>query len=362
MIENVISIAKYKPILANSRILCACIVLKNTIAGAFSFPKHWRKTTMKTLTATNQRVQFYLNFTTKKPTTSAKCKRLLALKTTLEEKNIMLDEMFPYKQLAVVDRIIYLTGGAGIAKVGADKLAEKCGVSKKTVTNAVKGLKETDEFIVARLIKTKGGAGKYIFVDKKHENFREIMNEVFLLSCKKIAQLNTEQFTEQDNTESIDALSLEDENKDSNINIFSLKQEKNIYISSNNTLDAIKESIEEEHQHSREYVQEYSSNPLQIKFYDLLDSLEYPKPINDVKHILALRVGSDCDMKRFIKAKNIIHSMAMRISVGYVFENVTASFTTALKKSELYNVVQEQHKPTYPKRSVAFYNWLIERE
>jgi hypothetical protein len=54
--------------------------------------------------------------------------------------------------------------------------------------------------------------------------------------------------------------------------------------------------------------------------------------------------------------------MAMRISVGYVFENVTASFTTALKKSELYNVVQEQVKPTYPKRSVAFYNWLIERE
>jgi hypothetical protein len=315
---------------------------------------------MKTLTATNQRVQFYLNFTKEKPTTSAKCKRLSALKTALEEKNIMLDEIFPYKQLAVVDRIIYLTSGAGIAKVGADKLAEKCGVSTKTVTNAVKALKETGEFIVARLIKTRGGAGKYIFVDKKHENFGEIMNQVFLLSDKKIAQLNTEQFTEQKNDESVETLAIEDGNFDSNINNFSIKQEKDIYIST--TLEAIKEVIEEEQKPNREYVQEYTSNPFQIKFYDLLERLEYPKSIDNVKHILALRVGSDCDMKRFVKAKNIVHSMAMRISDGYVFENVTATFTAALKKSEFYNVVQEQAKLTYPKRSVAFYNWLIERE
>lgn len=315
---------------------------------------------MGTLTATNQRVQFYLNFTTDKPNTEAKCKRLKALKASLEECNIMLDEAFSLKQLAVVDRIIYLTSGAGIAKVGADKLAEKCNVSKRTVTNAVKALKETGEYIVARLIKTKGGAGKYIFVDKKHKNFREIMREVFLLSDYKFAQLNAKQFAEQKNSKTLEAVSLEDEKISSNYNNFFTKQEKEIFKS--NSANAIKEAIEEESIPSREYVEEYASNPLQIAFYDILNKIGYPKPIDEVKHILALRIGSDCDMKRFVKAKNIVLSMAIRISEGYGFDNVTAAFTAALKKSESYNTVQALAKPTYLKRPVQFYNWLKERE
>lgn len=315
---------------------------------------------MKTLTATNQRVQFYLNFTTEKPSTSVKCKRLNELKSILEERNVMLDEMFSHKQLAVVDRIIYLTSGAGIAKVGANKLAEKCEVSPRTVMSAVKALKETGEFIVARLIKTKGGAGKYIFVDKKHENFREIMREVFLLSDYKIAQLTAEQFAEQKISESLEAVSLDDINKTSNINIFSTKQENNNYIS--DIAHAIKVVIEEETKPSRKYVEKYASNSFQIDFYDLLDGLTYPKPIDTVKHVLALRIGSDCDLKRFIKAKNIIHSISMRILDGYEFDNIPAAFTAALTKSESYEVPSVKTKPTYPKRSVEFYNWLNERE
>lgn len=320
----------------------------------------WRKTTMATLTATNQRVQFYLNFTTEKPSTEAKYKRLKALKASLEERNIMIDEMLPSKQLAVVDRIIYLTSGTGIAKVGADKLAEKCDVSIRTVTNAVKALKETGEYIVARLIKTRGGAGKYIFVDKKHENFRDIMREVFLLSDYKFAQLNAEQFAEQKNDKPVEAVSIEDEKSSSNFNIFFTKQEKDMYISG--TANAIKEAIEEETTPSREYVEEYATNPLQITFYDVLDQIGYPKPIDEVKHILALRIGSDCDMKKFVKAKDIVHSIAIRISEGYRFNNVTATFTTALEKSKSYNVIMAQAKPTYPERQVKFYNWLEERE
>jgi predicted transcriptional regulator len=315
---------------------------------------------MTTLTATNQRVQFYLNFTKDKPNTKTKCNRLKALKASLEERNIMLDEAFSLKQLAVVDRIIYLTSGAGIAKVGADKLAEKCNVSTRTVTNAVKALKETGEYIVARLIKTKGGVGKYIFVDKKHENFREIMREVFLLSDYKFAQLNAEQFAEQKNPKTLEAVSLEDEKMNSNYNNFFIKQEKEIYI--DDSTNAIKEAIEEETLPSREYVVEYASNSLQIAFYDILNKISYPKPIDEVKHILALRIGSDCDMKRFVKAKNIVLSMAIRISEGYCFDNITATFTAALKKAESYNVVKALAKPTYLRRSVQFYNWLNERE
>lgn len=322
--------------------------------------KYWRKTTMKILTASNQRVQFYLNYTTEKPSTSATRKRLEVLKTILEERNIMLDEMFTHKQLAVVDRIIYLTSGAGIAKVGAEKLAEKCEVSKRTVTSAVRALKETGEFIVGRLIKTKGGVGKYIFVDKKHPNFREIMREVFSFSDYKFAQLTAEQIAEQEITKSVEVVSPNEENKSPNINIYSIKQEKNKYI--NATAHAIKASIEKEATPSREYVEEYASNSLQIQFYDFLNGLAYPKPIDAVKHILALRIGSDCDIKRFIKAKNIVHSISMRILNGYKFENIPAAFTAALIKAETYEVPPIKENPTYSKRSVSFYNWLTERE
>lgn len=69
--------------------------------------------------------------------------------------------------------------------------------------SAVKALKQTGEFIVARLIKTQGGAGKYIFIDKKHADFKEIMSEVFSLSDYQIAELNAEQFAEQKKTESL---------------------------------------------------------------------------------------------------------------------------------------------------------------
>ena len=315
---------------------------------------------MTTLTATNQRVQFYLNYTTEQPSTSAKRNRLDALKSTLEEKDIMLDELFPYKQLAVVDRIIYLTSGAGIAKVGAEKLAEKCEVSIRTVTNAVRALKETGEFIVGRLIKTQGGAGKYIFVDKKHANCYEIMREVFSYSDYKFAELISDKNAEQEIIESVETVSLNDEKQSPNINIFSIKQEKEKYV--NNIADAIKDASEEETTPSREYVEKYASNSLQIEFYDLLDGLAYPKPIDDVKHVLALRIGSDCDMKHFIKAKNLVHSISMRILEGYKFTNIPAAFSAALTKSESYEVPPVKAKPKYPERPVAFYNWLNERE
>lgn len=318
---------------------------------------------MKTLTATNQRVQFYLTYTTERPSTLAKRSRLKTLRSSLEERNVMLDELFPRKQLAVLDRILYITSGAGIAKVGADNLALKCDVSIRTVTNAVRALKQTGEFIIARLIKSQGGAGKYIIVDKKHVNFREIMREVFCISDYKIAQLNAEQFAEQKSNESFEAVSLEDEKQSSNYNIsYISKQVKDKYISG--VANAIKEEIEKKPTPSREYVIEYASNPFQIDFYDVLNSMPYQKVIKSVQHILALRIGSDCDAIRFRKAKDIVHSIAMQLADGYVFENIVATFSAALEKAVQYDVVApvpiDKRPIETPK--VPFYDWLRERE
>lgn len=309
--------------------------------------------TLKTLTATNQRVQFYLTYTTEKPNTAAKRTRLAALTKSLQEQGIMFDEIFPSKQLSVLDQILYITSGAGIAKVGADKLAEKCGVSKTTVYNAVRALKETGEFVVARLIKTSGGAGKYIFIDKRHFNFKEIMREVFTLSDAKICEL----FVGQKNEETVGAVSVDEENKGSNFININLKQEKDNYISD---IENIKRSIETEVSiPTREYVEQYASNPFQIAFYDLLSEIPYDSSILRLKHVLALRIGSDADIKRFNTAKNIIQSIAIRISDGYEFENIVAAFTAALKNAVNYEkIIKVESKPKNRVSRVTFYNWL----
>lgn len=307
---------------------------------------------MTTLTATNQRVQFYLTYSTDKPTTTAKYKRLASFKESLLDKGVMIDEVFPAKQFEVLDRILYLTSGSGIAKVGADKLAEKCEVSTSTVYNAVRALKETGQFVVARLIKRRGGAGKYIFIDKQHANFSDIMREVFALSDAKIK----EQFKEQDSPKSLAPVSVEDNNWSSNLYI-SLKQEKESYISDK---EIIKEAIEEEKtEQPREYVEQYASNPLQITFYDVLSVMPYDNAIQSVKHVLALRIGSDCDIKRFTMAKKVVHSIAMRINEGYEFDNIVATFSAALKNAINYKetIVQASKKTTIP-----FYDWLKERD
>ena len=307
---------------------------------------------MKTLTATNQRVQFYMMYTTDKPTTKAKYKRLTTFKESLEHNGKMLDEVFPAKQLEVLDRILYLTSGSGIAKVGADKLAEKCEVSTSTVYNAVRALKETGQFVVARLIKRRGGAGKYIFIDKQHANFTEIMKEVFALSDAKIK----EQFKEQDLTKALAPVSVEDDNRSSNLYI-SLQQEKKSYISDN---EMIKQSIEKEKpEQPREYVEQYGSNPLQVAFYDVLSVMPYDNAIQSVKHVLALRIGSDCDVKRFTMAKKVVHSIAMRINDGYKFDNIAATFSAALKNAINYKetIIQTSNKAPVP-----FYDWLKERD
>lgn len=317
---------------------------------------------MKKLTATNQRVQFYLTYTTEKPTTIATRKRMSAFRKSLESRGDMLDELFPAKQRDVLDRILYLTSGAGITKVGAEMLAIKCGVSPRTVTAAVRTLKATGEFIVGSLIKRQGGAGKYIFVDRKHVNFREIMREVFSLSDYKFAQLISEQIAEQKNDEPVEPVSVKGEKQSSNYDIsFKSKQEKDNYIS---IVESLRQSVEEEQtEPTREYVVQYATNNRQIAFYDLLSDFPIHESIKQVRHVLALRIGSDCDDIRYVLAKDAILSIANRINDGYKFDNVVATFTGALTNAVNYKkVIAQEGKPARKTKAVPFYNWLVERE
>ena len=263
----------------------------------------------------------------------------------------------------VIDEIIYLSSGAGICKIGAVALAERCGVSVDTVYKAVKGLKKTGEFTVARL--ADGHAGKYIFVDNEHPNFARIMKEVFHQEVEAIEmpQKTAEQGHEQGHEQGLEngseptAPSVSDEKSEPicfNSFISSLKQVNNNYNNAHaceainelesNELKAIQDEIETESKanNTREYVQQYATNDMQLAFYDHIMLFEglYPSQVTENAALLALRLGSNCSKERYARAKELIHSIAMQIVEGTeYFENVVATFTGALNKAENYRSV-----------------------
>ena len=334
---------------------------------------------MKTLTATNQRIQWFLTYSTDRPTTSKKYKRLAALTQSLEEKNIMLDELFPNKQMDVLDHILYITASTGISKVGADKLAEKCGVSVSTVYNTVKALKSTNEFIVGRLIKTKGGAGKYIFVDTKHCDFSQIMKEVFSLSNDKINQLIQGQFKGQKSDESVDTSSVEGENRSSNLNIFSQTcSSNNIYKGNQSDTEAIKEAIDQEPalnlDEQRQQLTDYATNEYQLLLFDFLrDIPRLDNLITDNLYKLALSVGSDATTRHFHIAKDVIFELNMQLlsrqtivktSIRALFDTLYHERLKSLKSNceALHDAAEVFADTADISRQDVFYNWLEVRE
>ena len=331
--------------------------------------------TMPLLTATNERVQFTISFSGLQTNKKIKTKRLEVLKESLQDNTqLFFDEVFPRKQATVLDTILYYLSGSGIAKTGRDSLANKCDCSIRTVSSVVEKIREMP-FLHILVGKLKG-TNKYVFVDLLHQNAKEILREVFDLSDKEIAYRYAHHFAHPQNAETLEAVSLEGQNespncltdlsKQTNQNIISLNKE---YLYSRE-LEAIKKEIENNAQNNREYVVKYASNPFQIAFYDFLNGFPLPNSMEEVKSVLALRVGSNATAKTYSKATNLIMTMTKRIKEeGYQFENVVAAFTRGLEKAMKY-VIPERKKPQgynwleeqeQPKKG-HFYNWLEERE
>lgn len=319
---------------------------------------------MKTLTAYNEDVQKFVA----PPNKKYKESRLATLLETIYDAAVQsVRKLFTPAIKRVVDEIIYLSSGSGICKIGAEALGERCGYSTELVYKAVSALKKTGGFTVARL--ADGHAGKYIFVDNAHDNFELIMREVFYLPMSEIESPNncqeTSHGTELDTSlENCSEPTAPSDSSDfigpiyfsSNIS-FSLKQVSNNYNNNAPTCMATKELESEElkalqdeiesasvENNSREYLEQYATNDMQLKFYDLITLFDglYPAQIIDNACTLALRLGSDCTKERYARAKDLIHSIAMQIANGEThFENVVATFTGALQKGENYRSVPQ---------------------
>ncbi len=322
---------------------------------------------MITFTANNQRIQFFINCSTKytaKEIKKAKYQRLKKLEEDLFQQNIFMSELFPSKQFLILEQIIYwINKNNGLCKFGTDKLIQSIqdnidvSVSVRTVRNAIKALKLTNQFIVTRLQSNRCNNGKYVIVDMEHENFKEILKEVFLLSDDKIAHQFAHQKTEKNSDEALVQQQSIDENKSSNLNIFFKTSNTN-----NNIYKAIQQDIEEDvlKNNNREYVAKFATNTYQLKFYDLVDMMPFPEQIMENKAVLALRIGSDATSKTFVKAKGLIVHMALRINEGYTYDNVVAAFTKGLYNAMQYQSIKQPviKSAEVPVPVVSHYNWL----
>ncbi|MCS02991.1 hypothetical protein ARL65_14425, partial [Listeria monocytogenes] len=79
---------------------------------------------MPTYTTTNDKVQYYLTYSSKRASKHRKIQRMNSISKSLETIGVYLDELFQRKSIRVLDEIAYLTTICGVIKIGAEKLAE----------------------------------------------------------------------------------------------------------------------------------------------------------------------------------------------------------------------------------------------
>ena len=330
------------------------------------------------LTAYNLDVQRYMQGV--KLNSKQKDIILNSIKQSVIESGKSFYELFPNKQYLVLEKITYLLSGCGLWKIGADKLAEDLGVSKTTVYNAVKAIKQTGKILVGRL--ADDGAGKYIFVLKDHENFKEILKEVFFIDELPVEEEQVEksnktdafeglseglsegQFVGLQNHESLEGVSLESENSHSNninsFKSFNSKQEKNI----------IKDSIESElieatkKQKESEHLNTYYTNEFQFELYHAIKKHTYHEQIKNNASILGLRVGSNADKAAFLLAIKAIWKIDRFLRTGGTVDTTVPALFTKLYTDLIKEYSSKPSKSATasvgPIKAVPLWNWLEE--
>lgn len=172
---------------------------------------------MKTLTVYHEQLKKYINGS---KSTKLKKERLEKLKANMQKNNMIFEKEFPRTgKLKVLDSILYLLSVNGVCNVGGAFLALKSAVSIRTVREAVKAMKATNEFVFARL--ANGNAGKYVILDKTHENYAKIMQNEFKIFSPmeyQYAPLLALPFAPLQNAESVEPVSLNEEKADHHYN------------------------------------------------------------------------------------------------------------------------------------------------
>lgn len=329
--------------------LSECMVLPLEIRGTCK---------MKKLTAYNQDVQVYIQGF--KSLKILKESIIESIKESVIQTGKSFEKLFPAKtkRKLVMDEIVYYLSGAGICKVSAETLAKNTGASIRTVSDAVKRLKETGEIIVGGLA---DGKNKYVFVYKKHPNFKEILDKIFNINAEQIAEQVAEQIAEHKNAEAIDNQGIQGEKLTSN-NTNSINSFKKDFKQDFNN---IKQSIEYELMESKndaeeqERVYTYYVNEFQFKVYHSIKAGDYHKQIKDISSVIGLRVGSNCNKKGYIFSLQALTKIDKYLKNGYEVDSIPALFSAKYKEYLEKDMHQQECTDTSKKRNIIpLYNWL----
>ena len=322
---------------------------------------------MTVLTAYNEKVQEY----NEAPNKVYKNERLASVIDAVKSAGHVFERMFTFAKKQVLDRIIYLLSGSGICKVAGDVLAQKCGVSIRTVRATIAAIKKTGQFEVGRLANER--AGKYIFVDKAHPNYEWLMHDVFGVEVKQDAPLNARQNARLENPESLAPVSANDENDAPNgFNSFNLLKQAN---KNNNILECAMETesggkVEQE----RKSLQEFAE-PAQIEFYDAIKNDPSIKDeIKDEAYTMALALGEADRIDVPLALEKVQHINADTDTHLRIDTTIRAVFAESYRRALAYKPVKEAYqapdflkfdwlsasrkKPSVAPTALAQYNWL----
>lgn len=328
---------------------------------------------MKTLNAYDEMVQRFITDNKNDNNKNYSADRMADFKQSVFEAGFIFDELFPKKQYDVLTKLLIKVSQTGITKIKATSLsaAAACGIT--TVFNAVKSIKKTNQLIVARLKSSKKNNGHYIFVDKHHANFKEIMKQVFLLDEKEIKGLNVAQ-TVVHNVGLKKPVNLVKPTykliKNSFKGFKGFKGFKNNLFNNNNihnksAIAAIKETIDQDLkqksvEEQRECLNVYATNMYQKEFFNFVVDMPFPQYVKDNAYKLSLRVGSNCERKQFIKAIAAIKNLVLDKIANN--DNVVRLFDGAFKAALTYNVPAA--KPVIKKslKPAPLFDWINERD
>ncbi|UAT29484.1 cytosolic protein [Bacillus badius] len=315
----------------------------------------------KLLTAYNKDVQKYM--TGNELSSKRKSIIIKRIEEIVSAAGESFERLFPSrsKRKDVMDHIIYLLSGNGICKIASKTLAEKTDCSIRTVNAAVNALKKTGEVIVAGLA---DGKNKYVFVLKSHENFQAIMKDVFYINAEQIAEENAGQVAEQENVESLEAVSVEGEKTGSNINN-SFNSFKDL---SKQEKDSIKDSIEsnlkfDNESTEREQLKNYYVNPFQTMFYDIIKENIFHPDIEQSAAILGLRLGSNATKAYLNLALQAVGKLDRFLRKGGIVEDSIPAMFTKMYGDLIKSAIKpaaEVKEFSVSANAFPFVNWLEE--
>lgn len=307
------------------------------------------------MTAYNQDIQRYIE----KPSTNRTKTIIQAIKEQALAEGLNFNRLFPAntKRYKVLDTVVYMASVGGICKIQSGKLAEKVGAKVRTVKDAVKNIKQLDCFLVGGMA---DGHNKYVFVYKHHPNYQEILANVFFVDENEVtAHPTAQQIAQRESAASVDVTSIEGSKTHPIPNYLSISKQEKEYI--RNSVEKELQGTKDNEQQEQKRVQEYCTNPYQKMLYDFLKSNFTNTRIREDAAIIALRAGSNMDLKAYQVACKVMDNIDFKLHIQTEMTSIPAVFQKMYTDRLKYGITKTTVPKPQQKRDTSYlYNWLNE--